>query len=211
MPTAALHNREASKKASLLLDSTILDDTRTPLKLPHFETAVMIAATKALELWRNEALEGDRHAVLYLMQSSCLHMCSVGAIPHIANVRNAASMLYFDLYIFSKVPPAIATAVLQQICAAVARTIVAMEQGYVTAAFFRHRMFERYRQWEEQDRLGRMLDDGQYPSRQISHHILVCKGRLQAVPLSRYISDLLPIFKDHISKGNTSQQFFRPL
>lgn len=44
--------------------------------------------------------------------------------------------------------------------AAVARTIVAMEQGYVTAAFFRHRMYERYRQWEEQDQLGRMLDEG---------------------------------------------------
>jgi hypothetical protein len=43
---------------------------------------------------------------------------------------------------------------------AVARTIVVMEQGYVTAAFFRHRMYERYRQWEENDRLGRMLDQG---------------------------------------------------
>lgn len=45
---------------------------------------------------------------------------------------------------------------------AVARTIVAMEQGYVTAAFFRHRMYERYRQWEEQEQLGRMLDEGEY-------------------------------------------------
>lgn len=44
---------------------------------------------------------------------------------------------------------------------AVARTIVAMEQGYVTAAFFRHRMYERYRQWEEQEQLGRMLDEGE--------------------------------------------------
>ena len=54
-----LHDREASRKASLLIDSTVLDDSRTPLKLPGFERVVMLAATKALELWRDEALEGD--------------------------------------------------------------------------------------------------------------------------------------------------------
>ena len=48
----------------------------------------------------------------------------------------------------------------KEIRTAVARTIVAMEQGYVTAAFFRHRMYERYRQWEEQEQLDRMLDEG---------------------------------------------------
>ena len=39
---------------------------------------------------------------------------------------------------------------------AVARTIVAMEQGYVTAAFFRHRAYERYRRMEQL----MQLDDG---------------------------------------------------
>lgn len=43
---------------------------------------------------------------------------------------------------------------------AVARTIVYMEQGYVTAAFFRHCLYERYRQWEQERDLGRMLDEG---------------------------------------------------
>ncbi len=56
----------------------------------------------------------------------------------------------------------------KRLCYAVARTIVAMEQGYVTAAFFRHRMYERYRQWEEQEQLGRMLDEGGFFSNQPS-------------------------------------------
>ena len=51
-------DREASRKASLTLESTTIDDSKTPLKLPQFETTVMIAATRALELWRDEALEG---------------------------------------------------------------------------------------------------------------------------------------------------------
>ena len=50
--------REASKKASLLVDTTVLDTSKEPLKLPAFESAVMVAATKALESWRDEALEG---------------------------------------------------------------------------------------------------------------------------------------------------------
>lgn len=55
-------SREASRKASLLLDSTVIDETRTPLKLPQFEMAVMVAATKALEQWRDEGLEGNHHS-----------------------------------------------------------------------------------------------------------------------------------------------------
>ena len=50
--------REAARKASLLLDTTVLDESRTPLKLPGFERVVTLAATKALESWRDEALEG---------------------------------------------------------------------------------------------------------------------------------------------------------
>lgn len=50
--------REASRKASLLVDTTIVDERREPLKLPAFEAAVMHAATRALERWRDEALEG---------------------------------------------------------------------------------------------------------------------------------------------------------
>lgn len=64
--TLARNFREASRKASLLLDSTTVDETRTPLKLPQFEQAVMIAATKALELWREEALEGDMRPIMLL-------------------------------------------------------------------------------------------------------------------------------------------------
>ena len=51
--------REAAKKASLLTEPSTLDATKEPLKLPGFEQAVMIACTKALENWRDEALEGE--------------------------------------------------------------------------------------------------------------------------------------------------------
>ena len=126
--------REASRKASLLLDSTVIDETRTPLKLPQFEMAVMIAATRALETWRDEALEGDttledrRYGDVCSSWQSC---CSTNLISQTCSAH-----------------------------CAVARTIVYMEQGYVTAAFFRHRMYERYRNWEQERQLGRMLDEG---------------------------------------------------
>ena len=51
--------REASKKASLMVDSTSLDEAREPLRLPAFEKAVMLAVTRALEAWRDEAMEGE--------------------------------------------------------------------------------------------------------------------------------------------------------
>ena len=50
--------REASKKASLMTDSTQLDPSKESLKLPAFESTAMVAVTKALELWRDEALQG---------------------------------------------------------------------------------------------------------------------------------------------------------
>ena len=133
--------REAARKASLLLDSTVIDETRTPLKLPQFEMAVMIAATRALETWRDEALEGDAAS-----EDRC---CG-------------------DVYFFwqscwsTNLVPQRWSAICSAHCA-VARTIVYMEQGYVTAAFFRHRMYERYRNWEQERQLGRMLDEGGAP------------------------------------------------
>ena len=59
--------REASKKASLLTESSTLDTTKEPLKLPGFEVAVMQAVTKALENWRDEALEGALHDATYIL------------------------------------------------------------------------------------------------------------------------------------------------
>ena len=60
--------REASRKASLLVDTTIVDERREPLKLPAFEAAVMHAATRALERWRDEALEGAAaHARVHML------------------------------------------------------------------------------------------------------------------------------------------------
>lgn len=41
-----------------MTNSTVLDDTREPLKLPAFEKAVLFAVTQALETWRDEAMEG---------------------------------------------------------------------------------------------------------------------------------------------------------
>jgi hypothetical protein len=51
--------REASRKASLMMDSSSLDESREPLRLPAFEKAVMQSVTRALELWRDEAMEGE--------------------------------------------------------------------------------------------------------------------------------------------------------
>ena len=64
--------RESAKKASLLTESSVLDPTKEPLKLPAFEQAVMIAVTKALEAWRDEALEGARANLLQLLQKTSL-------------------------------------------------------------------------------------------------------------------------------------------
>ncbi len=50
--------REASTKASLMMDSSVLDTSREPLRLPQFEKAVMQSVTRALEVWRDEAMEG---------------------------------------------------------------------------------------------------------------------------------------------------------
>ena len=56
-------SREASKKASLMTDTTTLDPTRESLKLPAFEQTAMLAVTKALEAWRDEALNGAFHVL----------------------------------------------------------------------------------------------------------------------------------------------------
>lgn len=63
--------REASRKASLMTNSTVLDDTREPLKLPAFEKAVLFAVTQALETWRDEAMEG------VLTRTCTLKMCRI--------------------------------------------------------------------------------------------------------------------------------------
>ena len=56
----AIFCREASRKASVMMDSSVLDASREPLKLPAFEKAVMQSVTRALEVWRDEAMEGRR-------------------------------------------------------------------------------------------------------------------------------------------------------
>ena len=42
-----------------MMDSSVLDESREPLKLPAFEKAVMQSVTRALEQWRDEAMEGE--------------------------------------------------------------------------------------------------------------------------------------------------------
>ena len=46
-----------------MMDSSVLDESREPLKLPAFEKAVMQSVTHALEQWRDEAMEGDLPAL----------------------------------------------------------------------------------------------------------------------------------------------------
>ena len=41
-----------------MVDSTSIDEAREPLRLPAFEKAVMMSVTRALEMWRDEAMEG---------------------------------------------------------------------------------------------------------------------------------------------------------
>ena len=55
--------REAASKASLLTDASTLDPKRAPLVLPAFEAAVITAATRALEGWRDDALRVARTVV----------------------------------------------------------------------------------------------------------------------------------------------------
>lgn len=58
-----------------------------------------------------------------------------------------------------------------------------MEKEYVTAAFFRHRMYERYRQWEQDFQLQTMLDEGKcsVPHIRIRVVILPNFGRLHLI------------------------------
>ena len=149
--------REASKKASLLIDSTTLDETRTPLKLPQFEMSVMVAATKALEAWRDEALDGA-----YICSNVCSHLVSSSKGSDQKSL-NSYTKAFLPFFCHPGRSQAVSGLVMPLDLCAVARKIVYMEQGYVTAAFFRHRTFERYRQWQQEQELGRMLDDGEQP------------------------------------------------
>ena len=45
-----------------MVDSTSIDEAREPLRLPAFEKAVMMSVTRALEMWRDEAMEGGHSA-----------------------------------------------------------------------------------------------------------------------------------------------------
>ena len=42
-----------------MMDSSVLDESREPLRLPAFEKAVMQSVTCALEQWRDEAMDGE--------------------------------------------------------------------------------------------------------------------------------------------------------
>ena len=54
--------REAGKKASAFAEDGTYIETKEPLRLPGFEKAIGFAVQKALEDWRDEALEGALHA-----------------------------------------------------------------------------------------------------------------------------------------------------
>ena len=49
------------------MDSTILDESREPLKLPAFEKAAMQSVTRALEVWRDEAMQSGFPASSYML------------------------------------------------------------------------------------------------------------------------------------------------
>ena len=58
-----------------MMDSSVLDESREPLKLPAFEKAVMQSVTRALEVWRDEAMDGGppspaHHALMSILMLS---------------------------------------------------------------------------------------------------------------------------------------------
>ena len=53
-----------------MVDSTSIDEAREPLRLPAFEKAVMMSVTRALEMWRDEAMEGARPKLHMLLTPS---------------------------------------------------------------------------------------------------------------------------------------------
>ncbi|DBA91528.1 hypothetical protein WJX77_008361 [Trebouxia sp. C0004] len=86
-------SREAARKASAFADDGTYVETKEPLRLPAFEKVIGFAVQKALEDWRDEALE-------------------------------------------------------------VAKTLVSMEQSYVSAAFFRHLTKERLQRHQAEQLLA---------------------------------------------------------
>ena len=50
-----------------MMDSSILDESREPLKLPAFEKAAMQSVTRALEVWRDEAMESGSPTPAHIM------------------------------------------------------------------------------------------------------------------------------------------------
>ena len=77
-------------------------------------------------------------------------------------------------------------------CGAVARTIVCMERSYVTAAFFRHRTYERYRALQQQQQAARLLGEGaptlhDASRRQEVLFISACQGNYSVACLASHL------------------------
>lgn len=51
--------REAARKASAYAEDGTFMENKEPLRLPAFEKVIGFAVQKALEDWRDEALEGE--------------------------------------------------------------------------------------------------------------------------------------------------------
>ena len=67
---------------------------------------------------------------------------------------------------------------------AVARTMVTMEQSYVTAAWFRHRTSERYQRMQQQQQMARLLGEGaRLTTRMCSDRQIVSRALLGSTPL----------------------------
>ena len=56
--------REAARKASAYAEDGTFMENKEPLRLPAFEKVIGFAVQKALEDWRDEALEGELPALL---------------------------------------------------------------------------------------------------------------------------------------------------
>ena len=67
--------REAARKATAFAEDGTYMETKEPLRLPAFEKVIGFAVQKALEDWRDEALEGEHlHQAAWSDVSTCSFM-----------------------------------------------------------------------------------------------------------------------------------------
>ena len=79
--------REAARKASAYAEDGTFMENKEPLRLPAFEKVIGFAVQKALEDWRDEALEGEM--LLSFVTPSCLQSACLPSASYICAVSGS--------------------------------------------------------------------------------------------------------------------------